>query len=45
MLIVAKMREGGDYGYAMAMSCLLFFMILGLTLAQMRLFERKVHYQ
>lgn len=45
MLIVAKMREGGDYGYAMAVSCLLFFMILGLTLAQMRLFERKVHYQ
>ncbi|HET6449869.1 MAG TPA: sugar ABC transporter permease [Spirochaetia bacterium] len=33
-----------DYGFASAMSVVLFFVILGLTVSQMRL-DRKVHYQ
>lgn len=45
MLIVSKMREGGDFSFALAVSFLLFLMILGLTIAQLRLFERRVHYQ
>ncbi len=45
LLIVSKMREGGDYGFALAVSFILFLIIMGLTLAQVRLFERQVHYQ
>ncbi len=45
MLIVSYMREGGDLGFASAVSCILFLIVLSLTLVQMRVFERKVHYQ
>lgn len=45
LLIVSKMREGGDYGFALAVSFLLFVIIMGLTLMQTRLFEKQVHYQ
>ena len=45
MLIYQKMVERTDFGYGSAISFLLFLIILSLTLLQLRLFERKVHYQ
>jgi multiple sugar transport system permease protein len=45
MLIVSCMREKSELGYASAVSFLLFLIILGFTLLQMRLFERRTHYQ
>lgn len=45
MLIYNNMVDRSDFGYGSAISFVLFLIILLLTLIQIRLFERKVHYQ
>ncbi|MCX7014454.1 MAG: sugar ABC transporter permease [Candidatus Sumerlaeota bacterium] len=45
MLIYQRMVERTDFGYASAISFVLFLIILSLTLLQLQLFEKRVHYQ
>jgi multiple sugar transport system permease protein len=44
MLIFNKFYNSFDYGHATAAAVLLFFVIMGLTLVQMRVLGRRVHY-
>jgi len=45
MLIYSNMVERSDLGFASAISFVLFLIILGLTLLQMKLIEKRVHYE
>lgn len=45
LLIYSNMVARADLGYASAISFVLFLIVLSLTLLQMRLLERRVHYQ
>jgi multiple sugar transport system permease protein len=45
MMIYANMVERSDFGFASAVSFVLFLIILGLTLLQMKLIEKRVHYE